>query len=147
MYFTKTKLAASTVGATLLVAILLSTPAFASDAGKATLKNNERAAQSAIADLPTYGGYVQSGSAEATLAYNEHAAQHVITERLVDSDFANLGRTSPVSGATSEATLLHNELSARRAIVDAPVSSRFSDPSRSSAAFNPSTSDQPAAAR
>ena len=48
MYFTKTKLA-STVGATLLVAILLSTPAFAADAGAATLTNNERAAQSAIA--------------------------------------------------------------------------------------------------
>ena len=148
MYFTKTKLARSTIGATLLVSLLLSTPAFATDAGEASLTNNERAAQSAIADSPTHGGYVQSASAEATLASNEHAAQHAIADTSSDSDFANLGRASRVSGAMGDATLLHNELSAKHAIVDAPASSRSSsDTSRASAAFHPSTSDQPAAAR
>jgi hypothetical protein len=141
MYFTKTKLARSTIGATLLVSLLLSTPAFATDAGQTTLTNNERAAQSAIADSPTYGGSVQSDSAEATLASNENAAQHAITNTLTDSDFANLG-----SGVFGEATLSHNELSAQRAIVDARASDRF-DASRSSAAFNPSTSSQPTATR
>lgn len=140
MYFTKTKLARSTIGATLLVSLLLSTPAFATDAGEATLTNNERAAQSAIADSPAYVGYLPSESADATLASNEHAAQHAIADTWADIDFANLGPTS----AMSEATLLHNELSAQHAIVDAPASSRF-DASRSSAAFNPSTSSQPAA--
>lgn len=140
MYFTKTKLA-STVGATLLVAILLSTPAFATEAGAATLTNNERAAQSAIADSPTYGDFVRSGSAEATLASNEYAAQHAITDTSGDSDFANPGRINPVG----DVTLLHNELSAQHAIVDAPASDGFLNASRSSAAVNRSTPNQPVA--
>jgi hypothetical protein len=144
MYFTKTKLARSTIGATLLVSLLLSTPAFATEASEATLSNNERAAQNAIADSPTYGASVQSGSAEATLASNELAAQHAITDTSAGSDF---GRITPVSGAIGEATLLHNELSAQHAIADAPASSRFSNANRSSAAVSPSTSNQPAAAR
>src|SRR6476660_6331196 len=93
MYFTKTKLA-STVGATLLVAILLSTPAFATDAGAATLTNNERAAQSAIADSPTYDGCVKSESAEATLSSNEHSAQHAIVDAPTSSRFLDISRSS-----------------------------------------------------
>ena len=147
MYFTKTKLARSTIGATLLVSLLLSTPAFATDAGETTLTNNERAAQSAIADSPTYGGFAQSASADAVLASNDLAAQHAITDTSAGSGLANPGRVGPVSGAMDEATLLHNELSAQHAIVAAPASSRLSNTSRASAALNPSTSNQPAAAR
>ena len=141
MYFTNAKLARSTRGATLLASLLLSTSAFAANAGDATLTNNERAAQSAIADSPVYGGSVQSDSIEATLASNEHAAQHAITDTWANSDFANLN-----SEATGEATLSHNEISAKRVIVDAPASSRF-DAGRSSAALNPSTSSQSIAPR
>ena len=146
MYFTKTKLARSTIGTALLVSLLLSTPAFATDAGEATLTNNEHAAQNAIADSPTYGRSVQTDTAEATLASNEHAAQHAIIDAWADNDFANLSRIGKVSSATGEATLLHNELSAQHAIADAPASSRF-DASRGNTAFNPSTSDQSAAPR
>jgi len=146
MYFTKTKFARSTVGATLLVALLLSTPAFATDSDEATLTNNERAAQNAIAYSPIYGGYVPSESADATLANNEDAAQHAITNRSADSEFAKF-RIAPVSSATSKATLMHNELSAPHAIVDAQTSSGFSDARRSSAALNPSAPSQPVAPR
>ena len=141
MYFTNSKLARSTIGATLLASIFLITPAFAADAGETALTNNERAAQSVIADSPIYGGSVQSRSVEATLASNEEAAQHAITGTWADSDLANLG-----SVATGVATLSHNELSAKRVIVDAPASNGF-DAGRSSAAFNPSTSGQSIAPR
>jgi hypothetical protein len=146
MYFTNTKFARSTVGATLVVSLLLSTSAFASGAPEATLTNNERAAQSAIVDLTTYS-YRQSESAGVTLATNENAAQHAIADTSADRDFANLGRINPVSSVMGEATLSHNELSAQRAIANAPASGPFSDASRSSAVYSPSTSSQPAAAR
>jgi hypothetical protein len=124
MYFAKTKFAHSTVGATLLVALSLSTPVFAADP---TLTNNERAAQSAIAYSPIYGRYAPSESADATLANNEDAAQHAISNTSAASEFANF-RIDPVSSATSEATLIHNELSAQHAIVEAqaPAPSRMS---------------------
>ena len=146
MNFTTTKFARSTIGATLLVAFSLSTPAFAADSHEATLTNNERAAQNAIAYSPIYGGYVPSKSADATLAYNEDAAQHAINNTPADSDFANF-RIDPVSSATGEATLMHNELSAQHAIVDAQAASAFSNVRRSTAALNPSTFSQSAAPR
>ena len=146
MYFTKTKSARSTVGATLLVALSLSTPAFAADSHEATLTNNERAAQDAIAYSPVYGGYVSSQSADATLAYSEDAAQRAITNRWVDSEFANF-RIVPVSSAPSEATLMRNELSAQRAIADAQASSPYRGARRTSAALDSSPSDRSAAPR
>jgi hypothetical protein len=146
MYLTKTKFARSTVGATLLVALSLSTPVFATDSDEVTLTNNEHAAQNSIAYSPSYDGYVRSESAGATLVYNEDAAQHAIANSPVASDFANF-RINPVSTATSEATLMHNELSAQHAIVDVQPASRFSDARRSSAALNPSTSSESSAPR
>ena len=146
MYFTKTKFAHSTAGATLLVALSLSTSAFAAGSDQATLTNNERAAQNAIAYSPTYGGHVPSESADATLVYNENAAQRAIADRLVDSEFANF-RFGPGSNTASEATLLHNELSAQHAIVDVQTSSTFSEARRSSAALNSSPSNPSAAPR
>lgn len=146
MYFTKTKFARSAVGATLLVALSLSTSAFAASSDQAALTNNERAAQNAIAYSPIYGGDVPSESADATLAYNEDAAQRAISDRLVDSEFANL-RVGPVSNAASEVTLLRNELSAQHAIVDAHPFSAFSEDRRSSAALNSSPSNPSAAPR
>lgn len=147
MYFTSTKLARSTRTATLLATLLLSTSAFAVHAGETTLADNERAARSAIADSPTYGRHVPSDVSEASLAYNERSAQHAITDTAAESDLANPGHASRVSGASDEATLTHNELSAQRAIVDEPAASRFSSVSRSSAALSSSASHQPAAAR
>jgi len=146
MNFIKTKLARSTAGATLLVALLLSLPAFAAGPQGPTLMNNERAAQNTISYSPIYGDHVQSKRAAATLATNEDAAQHAIADRSADSEFANF-RTNPVSGATDEVTLVHNELSARRAIGNAPASSLFSHTIRTSAALSPSTSNESAAAR
>ena len=146
MYFTKTKFARSAVGAALLVALSLSTPAFAADATAPTLTNNERAAQNAIAYSPTYGAHVPSQSANATLAHNEVAAQNAIANKPAGSDFANL-RIGRVSSAMSEATLIHNELSAQHAIVDAQSSRPSVDARRFSAALKPSTSSQAAAPR
>lgn len=146
MYFTKTKFARSTFGATLLAALALSTPAFAADSVEATLTNNERAAQEAIASSPTFGGHAPSESVDATLAYNERAAQRAIIHGLVDSEFANL-RIGSVSSATSEATLTHNELSAQHAIVDAQSPGHLSDARRSTAALTSSASNASAAPR
>jgi len=145
MYFTKTKFAHSTIGAALLLALSLSTPAFATGSDEATLTNNERAAQNVIAYSPIDGGYVQSEAANATLANNEDAARRAITNWPADMEFANF-RAAPVSSVTSKATLMHNELSAQHAIVDAQGSSPFSDARRSSM-LNPSTSSETVAPR
>jgi len=146
MYFTTTKLARSTVGATLLVALFLSAPAFAVDPGTSTLTSNERAAQNAIAYSPTYGADLRSDSRDAALTYNEAAAQHAIATAQSDSEFAKW-RGDAVSGASSEATLVHNELSAQRAIADTQAPSVLSSAHRSNAALSPSTSNQSAAQR
>ncbi len=146
MYFTKTKSARFTLGASLLAALLLSTRAFATDSHEATLTNNERAAENAIAYSPIYSRHASSASADATLAYNERAAQYAITNAPADSEFANF-RIGPVSNAASEVTLLHNELSAQHAIVEAQVPRLFSGARRSSAALGPSTSSPSAAPR
>jgi hypothetical protein len=146
MYFTNTKSALSSPRATLLVALLLSTTAFAAGPREATLTNNERSAHDAIAYSPVSAGPTQSESADATLAYNEHAAQRAIANASIDGEFAN-SRIRPVANAASEATLIHNELSAQHAIVEAQVSSPYWDARRSSAASNQSTTGQSAAAR
>jgi hypothetical protein len=146
MYFTNTKSALSTPRATLLVALLLSTTAFASGPREATLTNNERAAHDAIAYSPVSARPAQSESADATLAYNEHAAQRAIANGSVDSEFAN-SRIRPVANAASEPSLIHNELSAQHAIVDTQVSGPYWDARRSSAASNPSTTDPSTAPR
>lgn len=147
MYFTTTKFARSTIGATLLVAFSLSMPAFAADSDEATLADNERAAQNAIAYSPIHGGDVSSESAASTLAYNEDAAQRAIDSTPAESDFANFRIDAVSSAASEEATLLHNELSAQNAIVDAQAASAFSNVRRSTAALNPSTFSPSAAPR
>lgn len=134
------------LGASVLAALLLSTRAFATDSLEATLANNERAAENAIAYSPIYSRHVSSDSTDATLAYNERAAQYAITNGPSDGEFANF-RIGSVSNATSEATLMHNELSAQHAIVDAQVPRLFSGARRSSAALGPSTSSPSAAPR
>jgi hypothetical protein len=136
MYFNKIKLARSVAGAALLIPLLLGPPAFAADSNAATLTNNERAAQKAIAYSLIDGGHVPSNSVDAMLADNEDAAQRAITNRPADGESANF-RIGPVSSTTSEATLLHNELSAQHAIVAAPASSPFSDDRRLSVASKP----------
>jgi hypothetical protein len=146
MYFTKTNLIYSTAAAALVAMLSLSKPVFATDTDKATLTDNERAAQNAIVYLPVYGSDVRSDSAEATLAHNEVAAQDAITNAPAEIESPNF-RADRVASAASRATLTHNELSAQHAIADAQASHAVSSARGASAALNTSASSQAAGQR
>jgi len=146
MFFTAKKLADTTLGAALLVAVLLSTPVLAgTDPGAATLAQNELAAQRAISSPSAYDRFAPSGpSVETTLAHNEHAAQRAIADTSSDDGrVADIGRDSTVG----KATLLHNESAAQRAIANAPTYGDFAVVVRSMAPPTPVTSTDHAAAR
>lgn len=146
MFFTAKKLADTTVGAALLIAVMLSTPVLAgTEPGTATLAQNEHAAQRAISVTSAYDRFAPSGpSVETTLAHNEHAAQRAIADTLSDDGrVADIGRDSTVG----KAALRHNESAAQRAIADAPTYSDLAVVVRSMAPPNPVTSTDRAAAR
>ena len=141
MYFTRTNLTYSTAAAAFIAMFSLNAPVFAIDADKATLKDNEHAAQNAIAYAPIYGSDERTNLAEATLAHNEAAARDAIASGPVQIESSN-SRLDRVASAASGATLTPNELSAQHAIVDAQAGSAFSSARRESTALNTSASTQ-----
>lgn len=145
MFFNTRKLADTTVGAALLVAFLLSTPALAgTNSSAAALTQNEHAAQRVISDTPTYDRFAPSGlSAETTLAHNERAAQRAIADASSESRVAGIDRDRAIGNAT----LLHNEVAAQRAIAAAPTYGDSKVVVRSTAAASPVASTDRAAAR
>jgi hypothetical protein len=145
MFFTAKKLANTTVGAALLVALMLSTPVLAgSEPSAATLAQNEHAAQRTISDTPAYDRFAPSGqSVETTLTHNEHAAQRAIADTSSKGRVADIDRDS----AVGKATLLHNEFAAQRAIAAAPTYGDSKAVVRSTAPASPVASTDRAAAR
>lgn len=143
MFFTAKKLANTTVGAALLVALMLSTPVLA-EPSTAALAQNEHAAQRAISDTPAYDRFAPSGQAvETTLAHNERAAQRTIADTSSKGRVADIDRDTTVG----KATLLHNESAAQRAIAAAPIYGDSKVVVRSTAPASPVASTDRAAAR
>jgi hypothetical protein len=135
MFTAKKNSGVTTVNAALLVALLSSAPLLA-HGGEATLTENERAAQRAIVESPTFNLPAQASrrvlESGATLTHNEQTAQHAIS---VVAPISNAGNLAP--GRVGQAALVYNELAARRAIENAPTYSRFMNAGRDNLGSEP----------
>lgn len=138
MNFVHTQRTVTRLRATLLAALVLSSPLFAAtNDSEARLAHNERAAQDAIVQSPSRSSApVSNETRTATFANNENAAQRAIAD-------VSATQGTSIAAATGEPKLMQNENAAQRAIVDVPRPTRPSSAITSSASLVPAATAQP----